>query len=137
MDDTEPDLLPDEGVPEEMAGQRVGPYEIVRELGRGGMGVYLAIRADDEYKKEVAIKVVKRGMDTEVVLRRFREERQILANLVHPSIASLLDGGTTADGRPCLVMEYVDGQPIDRYCTPGPTRPGLLAPRRGGISALE
>jgi eukaryotic-like serine/threonine-protein kinase len=116
-DETLPDLLADESVPEPMAGKRVGPYEVVREIGRGGMGaVYLAIRADDEYKKEVAIKIVKRGMDTEVVLQRFREERQILANLVHPSIASLLDGGTTQDGRPYLVMEYIDGQPIDRYC---------------------
>jgi eukaryotic-like serine/threonine-protein kinase len=117
MDDTLPELFADKGLPEPMEGKRVGPYEVVREIGRGGMGaVYLAIRADDEYKKEVAIKVVKRGMDTEVVMRRFREERQILANLGHPSIASLLDGGTTADGRPYLVMEYIDGQPIDRYC---------------------
>jgi serine/threonine protein kinase len=116
-DETLPELLADQGVSEPMAGNRVGPYEVVREIGRGGMGaVYLAIRADDEYKKEVAIKIVKRGMDTEVVLQRFREERQILANLVHPSIASLLDGGTTQDGRPYLVMEYIDGQPVDRYC---------------------
>jgi non-specific serine/threonine protein kinase/serine/threonine-protein kinase len=115
--DTLPEPFPDESGPEPLAGLRVGPYEIVREIGRGGMGaVYLATRADDEYQKQVAIKVVKRGMDTDFVLRRFREERQILAHLVHPSIASLLDGGTTTDGRPYLVMDYIDGEPIDRYC---------------------
>jgi eukaryotic-like serine/threonine-protein kinase len=115
--DTLTELPSDEDPPEPLAGLRVGPYEIVREIGRGGMGaVYLATRADDEYKKQVAIKVVKRGMDTEVVLHRFREERQILANLVHPSISSLLDGGTTEDERPYLVMEYIDGEPIDSYC---------------------
>jgi non-specific serine/threonine protein kinase/serine/threonine-protein kinase len=139
MDDTLPELFPHEHVPEPMAGQRVGPYEVVREIGRGGMGaVYLAIRADDEYKKEVAIKVVKRGMDTEVVLRRFREERQILANLVHPSIASLLDGGTTEDGRPYLVMEYVDGLPIDRYCqTKGLRTRDRLQLFRGILAAVH
>lgn len=98
-------------------GIRVGPYRIVREIGRGGMGVvYLAERADQEFQKRVALKVVKRGMDTDEVLRRFRHERQILASLEHPNIARLLDGGATADGRPCLVMEYIEGEPIDAYC---------------------
>jgi serine/threonine protein kinase/tetratricopeptide (TPR) repeat protein len=96
--------------------RRIGPYEIVRELGRGGMGaVYLARRAD-EYRQHVAIKLIRRGMDTDLVLRRFRNERQILAALDHPNIARLLDGGTTEDGLPYLVMEYVEGEPLDAYC---------------------
>lgn len=98
-------------------GVVIGAYRIVRELGRGGMGtVYLAGRADDTYKKRVAIKLIKRGMDTEEVLSRFRNERQILASLDHPNIARLLDGGTTGQGLPYFVMEYIEGQPIDRYC---------------------
>jgi serine/threonine protein kinase len=97
-------------------GQLLGPYRVLREIGRGGMGaVYLAAR-DHPYRKEVAIKVVKRGMDTDDVLRRFRSERQILANLEHPYIARLIDGGATDDGRPFLAMEFVGGQPIDQYC---------------------
>ncbi len=78
--------------------------------------VYLAIRADDQYRKRVAIKLIKRGMDTDTILRRFVMERQILANLEHPNIAQLLDGGTTTDGLPYFVMEYIEGQPITRYC---------------------
>lgn len=98
------------------ADSRLGPYRIVRELGSGGMGtVYLAERSDSEYRKQVAIKVVKRGMDTAAILHRFREERQILANLDHPNICRLLDGGTTPDGRPYLVMDYVDGQPVTAF----------------------
>src|SRR5690606_25102516 len=98
-------------------GVRVGAYRIVHEIGRGGMGVvYLAERADEEFEKRVALKVVKRGMDTDEVLRRFRHERQILASLEHPNIARLLDGGATSDGRPYLVMEHVEGEPIDAYC---------------------
>jgi non-specific serine/threonine protein kinase/serine/threonine-protein kinase len=96
---------------------RAGPYEIVREVGHGGMGVvYFATRSDEVYRKEVAIKIVRRGMDTEFVLSRFRTERQILAALVHPNIAALLDGGTTGDGLPYFVMEYVEGEAIDQYC---------------------
>ncbi len=98
-------------------GKRLGAYRIERELGRGGMGsVYLAVRADDEFKKRVAIKLIKRGMDTDFIVRRFRNERQILASLDHPHIARLLDGGTTDDGLPYFVMEYVEGQPIFEYC---------------------
>jgi len=98
-------------------GQRIGAYRVVRELGRGGMGsVYLAERADEEFEQRVAIKVVRRGMDTEEILRRFRSERQILAHLDHPNIAKLFDGGTTEDGRPYFVMEFVEGWPIDEYC---------------------
>jgi eukaryotic-like serine/threonine-protein kinase len=98
-------------------GERVGPYRIVRTLGAGGMGsAYLAERADEAFEKRVAIKLIKRGMDTDAVLRRFRQERQILANLDHPHIARLLDGGTTSDGLPYFVMEYVEGTPLDAYC---------------------
>ncbi len=100
-----------------MIGRRVGSYKIVREIGRGGMGaVYLAARDDEMFQKRVAIKLVKRGMDTDFILRRFRHERQILANLDHPNIARLLDGGTTDDNLPYFVMEYVEGQPIHHYC---------------------
>ena len=99
-----------------MEGSRVGPYLVIRELGRGGMGtVYLASRADDQYESEVAIKLVRPGFDTDFILRRFRRERQILARLEHPNIARLLDGGTTADRIPYLVMEYVKGSAINRY----------------------
>ncbi|MDQ6624941.1 MAG: serine/threonine protein kinase, partial [Verrucomicrobiota bacterium] len=99
------------------AGQRIGAYATVRELGRGGMGaVYLAQRADEEFHKEVAIKLLKRGTDTDEVLRRFRAEREILARLEHPNIARLMDGGTTDDGLPYFVMEYVVGVPVTAYC---------------------
>jgi serine/threonine protein kinase len=98
-------------------GQRFGSYKIVKEIGRGGMGsVYLATRADDEFQKRVAIKLIRRGMDTDFIIKRFRNERQILASLDHPHIARLLDGGTTDDGLPYFVMEYVEGAPLYRYC---------------------
>ncbi len=97
-------------------GQTIGPYRILEAIGSGGMGaVYLAVRDDAAYQKHVAIKVIKRGMDTDFIVQRFRTERQILANLEHPNIARLLDGGATEDGLPYLVMEYVEGQPIDQY----------------------
>ena len=100
-----------------LEGQRIGAYRNVRELGHGGMGsVYLAVRDDDAYRKDVAVKVVKRGMDTEAIVRAFRTERQILATLDHPNIARLLDGGTTGDGRPYFVMDYVEGLPLDVFC---------------------
>jgi serine/threonine protein kinase/tetratricopeptide (TPR) repeat protein len=100
-----------------MIGRRLGAYRIEREVGRGGMGaVYEALRADKEFNKRVAIKLVKRGMDTDFILRRFRTERQILAALDHPHIARLLDGGTTDDGLPYFVMEYIEGQPLYNYC---------------------
>ncbi len=99
------------------AGQRVGLYRIVEPLGRGGMGtVFLAERDDGQFEKRVALKVIKRGMDTDAIRRRFRYERQILARLEHPNIARLLDGGVTEDGLPYFVMEYVRGEPIDQYC---------------------
>jgi serine/threonine protein kinase/tetratricopeptide (TPR) repeat protein len=96
--------------------RRIGPYKVLREIGRGGMGtVYLAARADDQYQKRVAIKVV-RGLDSAEVVRHFRRERQILAGLDHPNIARLLDGGTTEDGLPYFAMQFVEGIPIDRFC---------------------
>lgn len=109
-----PLLAAADGVP---AGARLGPWRLLAEIGRGGMGtVYLAERADEEFHKRVAIKVVKRGMDTDEVLRRFRQEREILAALEHPNVARLLDGGAGDDGRPYLVMEHVDGEPITAWC---------------------
>jgi eukaryotic-like serine/threonine-protein kinase len=100
-----------------LAGRLVGPYRLVSELGRGGMGaVYLAERADGEFEKRVALKLVKRGMDTDEVLRRFRFERRVLAGLEHPNIARLYDGGASEDGRPFLIMELVEGERITDYC---------------------
>jgi len=99
------------------SGRRVGPYALVREIGHGGMGaVYLGVRADDEYRKQVAIKVVRSSFDSAFIEQRFRHERQILADLDHPNVARLIDGGSTDDGSPYFVMEFVDGLPIDRYC---------------------
>ena len=96
---------------------RVGPYRIVREIGRGGMGtVYLAERDDEAFHRQVAVKVIRRGMDSDFVVERFRAEREILAGLAHPHIAALLDGGTTDEGLPYFVLEHVEGVPIDRYC---------------------
>jgi eukaryotic-like serine/threonine-protein kinase len=100
-----------------LVGQRVGPYRLERLLGRGGMGtVYEAWRADDQYCHRVALKVIRDGTAVEPLVGRFRQERQILAALSHPHIARLLDGGVTSDGQPYLVMEYVEGEPIDQYC---------------------
>jgi len=96
---------------------RVGPYRIVAEAGRGGMGtVYLAERDDGQFTMQVALKLVPAAAATEGAIRRFLEERQILARLQHPNIARVLDGGVSDDGRPYLVMEYVEGDPIDRFC---------------------
>ena len=98
-------------------GKVVGAYRVIELLGRGGMGaVYLAERADGAFDRKVALKIVKRGMDSEEILRRFRRERQILARLEHPNIAGLLDGGITDDGVPYFVMELARGQPIDEWC---------------------
>jgi serine/threonine-protein kinase len=101
-------------------GMRVGPYRVVREAGHGGMGVvYLAERADDQYRQQVALKLMRGGAllgADEHLSRRFLEERQILASLEHPGIARLIDGGVTGEGLPWFAMEYVEGTPIDRYC---------------------
>ena len=107
----------DDDEPDRLVGQIIGHWEVLKRIGTGGMGaVYLARRADLQYEQQVALKLIKRGMDTEAVLRRFRNERQILAGFDHPNIARLLDGDTTEDGRPYFVMEYVEGLPIDTYC---------------------
>jgi non-specific serine/threonine protein kinase/serine/threonine-protein kinase len=99
------------------AGTSIGPYRIVRELGSGGMGsVYLAERDDGQFQQRVAIKIVRGGFGSAFLLQRFREERRILASLEHPNIARLLDGGTTASDLPYVVMEYVEGEPIDVFC---------------------
>lgn len=101
----------------EEVGRRLGAYRLLEEIGRGGSGtVYLAERVDGEFDQRVAIKLLRRGLDTDDLLARFRAERQILASLNHPNIARLLDGGATDDGRPYLVMELVEGTPIDEYC---------------------
>jgi serine/threonine protein kinase len=99
-------------------GLKIGPYRVIEEIGHGGMGTVLrAVRADDSFRQQVAIKIIRRGMGHDFILRRFRNERQILATLDHPNIARLLDGGATEDGLPYFVMEYVQGaEPIDTYC---------------------
>jgi serine/threonine protein kinase len=102
--------------PEEQERQ-IGPYSVVRELGRGGMGsVFLAEHEGDGFTRQVAIKVLRRGVDTEDILRRFVTERRILASLSHPNIARLYDGGATETGQPFLVMELVEGESITSYC---------------------
>jgi serine/threonine protein kinase/outer membrane protein OmpA-like peptidoglycan-associated protein len=100
-----------------LEGQELGPYRILRKIGHGGMAeVYLAERCDNEYRKQVAVKIIRKGLDNKWNLRHFCTERQILADLDHPCISRLLDGGTTEDGVPYLIMEYVDGERIDNYC---------------------
>jgi serine/threonine protein kinase/tetratricopeptide (TPR) repeat protein len=108
---------PDSDAPPAPPPSRVGPYRVLGEIARGGMGIVCrALRDDDAFKKQVAVKLIKRGMDTDAVVGRFRQERQILADLDHPGIARLLDGGSTEDGRPFLVMEYVEGVPLTEHC---------------------
>ncbi|HEV2843761.1 MAG TPA: serine/threonine-protein kinase, partial [Thermoanaerobaculia bacterium] len=105
---------------EDEEGGRLGPYRLLRRIGGGGMGtVYLARRDDEQYQQEVAIKVLRAGLEATEAYHRFIAERQILARLQHPNIARLYDGGTTEDGRPFLVMELVDGLPVDQYCDQG------------------
>ena len=117
-------------VPRSRVGDRMGAYELLDELGRGGMGVvYLARRADDEFQQKVAIKLLSAGLTDAPMLERFRAERQILASLDHPHIARLLDGGTTDRGEPYFVMEHVEGQPLLDYCE----RRGLSTRERLGI----
>src|SRR5687767_13575885 len=98
-------------------GRRIGPYRVLRELGRGGMGVvYLAERDDGQFRRRVAVKVLRASPDADELHRRFRAERQILASLSHPHIAQLLDGGVTDGQLPYLVIEYVDGLSVTEYC---------------------
>jgi len=130
-------LDPEAGAPvlddigDDLIGERVGPWRVEGVLGEGGMGrVYTALRDDGAYEQAVALKVVKRGMDSRAVLRRFEAERRILARLDHPGIAQLLDGGTTDDGRPYFAMALVEGEPIvayaDRHALDVTARLGLL-----------
>jgi len=115
-------LVPSLGLEEELQfrippGKRIGPYEIIEEIATGGMGaVYRAVRADGQYKQQVALKIVRGDLGAELTAGRFRNERQILATLNHPNIAKILDGGTTADGLPYFAMEYIEGVPIIEYC---------------------
>ena len=118
-----PDILPDlaEFVEDDDGrfgpGDKIGPYEVTRLIGRGGMGnVYLAERSTSDFRQKVALKIIRRGLDTDDILRRFRNERQILANLAHPNIAGLIGGGATDDGRPFFAMEFVQGATITEYC---------------------
>ena len=109
-------FAPETGNTDLLAGQEIGNYQVIREIGYGGMGaVYLAERADGKFEQRVALKMLKRELNTKNLRRRFQHERQILATLVHPNIARLLDAGTTDDGVPFLAMEYVEGLPIDVY----------------------
>ena len=109
-----------EAIPEardRFVGTRIGAYDIVRRIGVGGMGtVYEGVRADDQYRKRVAIKLLRRNLESDLASRRFRYERQILAGLSHANIAILLDGGVTFDEQPYFVMEHVDGLPITQWC---------------------
>ncbi len=108
------EVFDDEDLP---AGTSVGAYRILHRLGAGGMGVvYLAERADRTFDQQVAIKVLRAGVQTTEHIRRFHRERQVLARLVHPGVVRIYDGGTLPNGRPYLVMEHVDGEPIDRFC---------------------
>ena len=111
------ELLGGAGDSEDLLPDRIGSYRILRRLGRGGMGdVFLAERADGQFEQRVAVKLLKRGIDSEGIRRRFLQERQVLANLDHPNIARLLDGGATEQGQPYFVMELVEGEPITQYC---------------------
>jgi serine/threonine-protein kinase len=101
---------------EDAGPERIGPYRVLQKLGEGGMGAVFLAQRDEPFRKRVALKVLKDDGDVASLLERFRQERQILASLEHPHIARLLDGGRSEDGRPYLVMEYVEGMPIDRYC---------------------
>ena len=107
----------DDGSNEPSAGDAIGPWRIVRQIGRGGMGtVFLVERNDGQFAQTAALKLLRAGLDSEQITRRFERERQIVASLTHASIARLLDGGRTPDGRPYFVMECVEGRPIDRDC---------------------
>lgn len=102
---------------EDLSGSEIGSYRLVRVLGRGGMStVYLGERIEEDFEQFVAIKIIKKGMDSAPILQRFHNERQVLAALEHPNIARLIDGGATSDGRPFIIMEYINGMSIERYC---------------------
>ena len=110
----------DAGAADPLLGSSLGPWRLVSVLGRGGMGtVYRAERADGQYRQQVAVKLVRSGPRDPYAIERFRTERQVLAHLIHPNIAGLLDGGFAPDGTPYLVMELVDGVPITEWCAAG------------------
>ncbi len=106
------------GLAERLVGQRIGAFRLVRLLGKGGMAaVFLGAREDGDFRQDVAVKLLRRGLYSEIEQRLFLRERQVLASLNHPNIARLIDGGLTDAGVPYLVMEYVDGKPITHYAT--------------------
>lgn len=108
---------PGSGSQRALDAERIGPYRLLKVLGRGGMGVvYLADRRDQQFERQVAVKIIGAGQETPIVHQRFLSERQILARFDHPNIARLFEGGTTVDGRPFFVLEYVDGLPLDVHC---------------------
>jgi non-specific serine/threonine protein kinase/serine/threonine-protein kinase len=106
-------------------GRRLGPYRLLDKIGEGGMGAVFRALREDQFRKEVAVKIVRTGLPAADLRRRFLEERQILATLEHPHIARLLDGGSTEDGLPYMVLEYVEGRPITEYCREIPLRARL------------
>jgi non-specific serine/threonine protein kinase/serine/threonine-protein kinase len=111
----EPLLADDESA--HFKDKKIGRYRIICEVGRGGMGtVFAALRDDGEFEQKAAVKIIRRGLNTNMIARRFRQERQILASLEHPNIARLLDGGMSQEGLPFYVMEFIEGEPIDQYC---------------------
>ena len=112
-----PSSVPPKETADPMLGRRIGAYRLEKRIGYGGMAsVYQASRADDEFRKRVAVKILRADFDNAELLKRFRNERQTLAVLDHANIVKLLDGGTTEEGLPYLVMDYVEGRPIDDYC---------------------
>src|SRR5690606_14104321 len=104
--------------PHPLIGKQIGPYLIEEQIGIGGMGiVFSGKRSDGEFEQKVAIKIIKYGLSSDYILRRFQNERQTLANLQHANIARLLDGGKTSEELPYLIMEYIDGIPITEFCS--------------------
>ncbi|MEO7794076.1 MAG: protein kinase, partial [Thermoanaerobaculia bacterium] len=121
-----------------MKGRRFGAYEIDSEIGRGGMAVvYLGHRVDGAFAQEVAVKVLGTGLLPTSAAARFQREQGLLARLRHPRIATLLDGGLSTDGTPYLVMERIDGRPIDRYCTERGCRRRIVPPEDADRTAVE
>ena len=133
------ELIRPADAPASRAGSMAGPYRLTSEIGRGGMGmVFEAYRDDDQYQKRVAVKTLFPGHDSELILRRFRHERQILARLEHPNIAALFDGGITQERQPYFAMELVEGRPITEYCDAlGLDVPGRLRLFRQVASAVR
>jgi serine/threonine-protein kinase len=106
----------DEARPTEGPGSRIGPYKLLQQIGEGGMGTVFMAEQQEPVRRQVALKVIKPGMDSRQVIARFEAERQALALMDHPNIAKVLDAGTTESGRPYFVMELVKGVPVTKYC---------------------